>query len=712
MQKIKNLFLATICTLSIYGNAQTTWTTQTYSPDVTGIENNPMKGWLPGFTGVKSTFPYSMDHFYMSLNSVYKDMGQCDWTAFDNELNRITSKGGHAAMRFWIDYPDSPSGMPAFLLDDIGSKVPMYDSNSPDWNNETLMLALEDFIALFGARYDGDPRIVMVEAGLYGFWGEWHTSGQSTWPMTQQNKDRLIVAYNNAFKKTHVALRSANHPSTKALAMTVGYYDDSFAHQTLCTAGTWCYWYTLVQKDVVDNYKYHPMGGELRPEIQDEIFDAWPNASRTVTENMLMEDLQTCINTTHLSFMKSFYLYKNIPTPTEWTNAIKAHKMMGYQFYARSVMITPGNSSNFTLSLNLQNRGVAPIYYNWQVEFSAINSSGQWLGVIGSADWNITSILPNSTDFFKQFTGNLPGIDTYKILMRFKNPLDSFSTNARVLRFANEMQDIDKSGWLTLGTVSTIQAPLGGTNRTIPGLIEGEHYDEGGQGIAFNDNTTKQGVITERPNDNVDITSKVSASNSLTIGFSSSGEWLEYSVNSTAGNYNVILDYYCGSASRGQLKVSLDNTELATISNIVNSGWDTRVSSTVSNIYIPGGKNKILKLEYVNGAGFNIDDIQFISTTNPQNSKSIISGNDKTNSNLNNANRIYPNPVTKFLNIESDKGTITDLTIYSMSGQILYRKASVASSMQIDISSLNIKGMVMVKINTGTNATIHKVLIM
>ena len=31
------------------------------------------------------------------------------------------------------------------------------------------------FVAALGNRYDGDPRIGYITAGLYGFWGEEHT---------------------------------------------------------------------------------------------------------------------------------------------------------------------------------------------------------------------------------------------------------------------------------------------------------------------------------------------------------------------------------------------------------------------------------------------------------------------------------------------------------------------------------------------------------
>lgn len=458
--RIFNLFLfLSFLLLCAIGNAQITMTDQVYNPDVKNIENNPMKGLMPGYTGIKSNFPYSTDHFYIKLNSVYKDWGKCDWAAFDKELNRIVSGGRHVVARFFIDYPGQSNGLPNFLLDNVGTKVPMYDDNSPNWNNDTLMVALEQFISLFGAKYDGDSRIVMIEAGLYGYWGEWHCYPENDWEMNQANKDRLIIAYNKAFKKTHIGLRHAGHPGKVALAKTVGYYDDSFCYQTLCTGGNWCFMYSLIQRGLTDNYKYHPMGGEIRPEVQSTLFNDWPNT--------VGEDITKSVTSSHMSFNKAFYLFKQQPTATQLANGLKMTKMMGYQFFVKSVQLAPAEADSFKLNLNIQNRGVAPIYYNWQVEFSAINSTGQWLGIIGTADWNTNTIYPDAANYLKTFSGKLPSKDIYKILMRFKNPLDSYNSNARVLRFANQKQDVDKSGWLTLGTIDLIST---GTIRENLGL--------------------------------------------------------------------------------------------------------------------------------------------------------------------------------------------------------------------------------------------------
>lgn len=686
--------------LSSVVRGQAGWSPLLYDPDVQNIEHNPMKGWMPGYKGINSVFPYSIDHFYIPLSDVYKDWGDCDWTAFEEELDRIVGGGRHVVTRFYIDYPNRASAMPDFLVDDIGYQVPMYDENSPHWNDDTLMLALEGFIAMLGERYDGDPRITFIEAGLYGFWGEWHTYPNNDWQMTQANKDRLLIAYDNAFDTTHIGLRQSGHASTYDLKMSVGYYDDSFAYNTLCT-GSWCSWNGNILPDgITDNYKYHPFAGELRPQIQNNIFDAWPNDTYSSEDDMIMEDLETCIRTTHLSFMKAYYLFNKIPTATEFENALKSLKMMGYEFFISSVRLAADTLSNVTVDVKIQNRGVAPFYYDWDVEFAAIDSSGYFLDAIGTAHWNIHKIFPDSTEHLRSFSTPIYGNDTYTILMRIVNPLEEITENARILRFANETQDSDMEGWLSLGTVtinasevettgvsidncpsdsllagnnysltaslvpfnatnqtvywhssdpavttidamgeitahalgsstitlfnhdSTItdvclikvsdplQWPFENETRSIPGRLEGEYFDEGGEGIAYHDDSTKNGNNQFRPYVWVDFNTHATASNDYVIGWTADGEWLEYTIDADSGIYDITLLYHSG-ASPGRLKVLLDSKKLTTFTELKNQGnWGIPATLSARGIEIPGGKKKILRLEII-GQGYDIDALDF-----------------------------------------------------------------------------------------------------
>ncbi|WP_372934035.1 Ig-like domain-containing protein [Mariniphaga sediminis] len=157
---------------------------------------------------------------------------------------------------------------------------------------------------------------------------------------------------------------------------------------------------------------------------------------------------------------------------------------------------------------------------------------------------------------------------------------------------------------------NTNQYPYQGMQRNIPGFIEGEFYDEGGEGFAYHADTLKEGTGNFRPEDNVDILSRDSASNGYCVGFTGNGEWLEYTLDVTSGLYNISLHYFC-SEPVGELILSLDGTVLTTISGLSSNGGETPLTFEVEKVPITGGQKKTLKLEFSGGSGFELDGIEF-----------------------------------------------------------------------------------------------------
>lgn len=449
----KFIFLICFC-LILSSNriiAQTSWTDQVYSPDQKNIENNPLKGIIPGYNYYNNNFPYSTEHFYIALNTTFIDWNNFDWKTFESELNRVSAKGCHAVPRFYIDFPGREYAMPKFLQ----SLVPAHNytdngnttSKSPYWNTDTLIYALEQFAAAYGAKYDGDPRLGAVEIGLYGFWGEMHNYPHDDWDMVIAKRDRLVKAFTKSFTKTHVQIRYPAIVSTVDLRNAVGYYDDSYLVATV-GADSWDFWNLMVKNGATEAWKKHPMGGESMTAGTPlaSMWDNWPNT--------VGNDISTCIKTTHHSWFVDHSTFDQTLTAVQWTNKMKVHKMLGYQFFASSVQIILDSLNTITAKVKIQNKGVAPFYYNWKVEFLALSTSTNWSGMLGTADWGLDSIVPVAGDYLKTFiSGKELPIGKYKILMRFVNPLETISPLAKKLRFANQMQDADKDGWLTLGTV-------------------------------------------------------------------------------------------------------------------------------------------------------------------------------------------------------------------------------------------------------------------
>lgn len=83
---------------------------------------------------------------------------------------------------------------------------------------------------------------------------------------------------------------------------------------------------------------------------------------------------------------------------------------------------------------------------------------------------------------------------------------------------------------------STLQNPYRATPAAIPGKIEIEDFDLGGEGIAYHDASVANQGNQYRVNDGVDLEN--CSEGGYNIGYVAAGEWLEYTVNvATAGVY-------------------------------------------------------------------------------------------------------------------------------------------------------------------------------
>ncbi|HWP99702.1 MAG TPA: carbohydrate-binding protein, partial [Vicinamibacterales bacterium] len=87
--------------------------------------------------------------------------------------------------------------------------------------------------------------------------------------------------------------------------------------------------------------------------------------------------------------------------------------------------------------------------------------------------------------------------------------------------------------------VSAATSPFTGTPVGLPGTVEAENFDHGGQGVAYYDHTAGNAGGAYRATD-VDIAAAADTGGGYTLGWVGAGEWLAYTVNvSAAGTYDV-----------------------------------------------------------------------------------------------------------------------------------------------------------------------------
>ncbi|WP_299315001.1 glycosyl hydrolase [uncultured Aquimarina sp.] len=158
------------------------------------------------------------------------------------------------------------------------------------------------------------------------------------------------------------------------------------------------------------------------------------------------------------------------------------------------------------------------------------------------------------------------------------------------------------------------QLAYSGTPLNIPGTIEAGHYDvfEGGngQGITYVDNDAyNQGDF--RITEGVDA--NITDNEGVTVGWTGSGEWLEYTINvSNAGFYKVTSRYASGDINGGGpfwferdgVKISENITAPFTGTN-----WDVWQDVITEDVRLIAGE-QIIRVNIGNG-GFNLGRMTF-----------------------------------------------------------------------------------------------------
>ena len=146
----------------------------------------------------------------------------------------------------------------------------------------------------------------------------------------------------------------------------------------------------------------------------------------------------------------------------------------------------------------------------------------------------------------------------------------------------------------------------------IPGTVEAENFDVGGNGTAYNDtDNNNEGDAKYRTDEGVDI---VKGGTGNAVGYTTSSEWLEYTINvKQTGAYDVVASASNGS---GDIAIDLyiDDNKVASLSGSQtgNNKWDNYEELTAKIKEIKAGEH-ILKVKF----GSNNNNLDYIKFSEP-----------------------------------------------------------------------------------------------
>ncbi|MEL7118133.1 MAG: DUF4832 domain-containing protein [Bacteroidota bacterium] len=214
---------------------------------------------------------------------------------------------------------------------------------------------VEKLAAKLAEAWDNDPRVIHVEMGIIGLWGEQHT------PYPTEEVQRCMGnAFANAFKNKHVLHRWSHHFQD----YDFGIYADSWGHDQ--DRG---YDVALLG----DKWKTKPITGEVAYNWGNAHIQPGAAPDSTVLLDRHRKHLIESIRTLHCSYL--FWLGRyDWRNPAIQKGADELQKAFGYRYVIDTIGFTPTlKNDHLGIYFEVTNTASAPFYYQFLMEVALLD---------------------------------------------------------------------------------------------------------------------------------------------------------------------------------------------------------------------------------------------------------------------------------------------------------------------------------------------------
>ncbi len=162
----------------------------------------------------------------------------------------------------------------------------------------------------------------------------------------------------------------------------------------------------------------------------------------------------------------------------------------------------------------------------------------------------------------------------------------------------------------------TPQAPYGGVPAAVPGTLQAENYDTGGQGVGYSVPSVN-GTGNSYRADGVDLEGTADTGGGYNLGWTSGGQWFRYTVNvATAGRYTLSARVAAPAAvsAAWHLADAAGANLTGPVSVPATGAWQSWTAVTAS-LTLPAGQQVLTLVE--DAAGWNLNSAQFTAAGGP-----------------------------------------------------------------------------------------------
>jgi hypothetical protein len=159
--------------------------------------------------------------------------------------------------------------------------------------------------------------------------------------------------------------------------------------------------------------------------------------------------------------------------------------------------------------------------------------------------------------------------------------------------------------------------PYQGVPPALPGILQVEHFDSGGPGVAYRDNSAGNEGGQLRATD-VDIEPTADAGGGFNVGWIGAGEWLTYTVNvNAAGTYDIGVRV-ASQGSGGTFHIEVGGVDVTGPMVVPDTGgWQTWTTIIRPRVSLAAGTQVWRLVMDANGSTGAIGNINYIRVGGP-----------------------------------------------------------------------------------------------
>lgn len=370
------------------------------------------------------------DNSLVYIDILWKDIepqeGQYDFSLVYEEdyIEEYKTLGKKAVLRFICDKPSTEEhiDIPDWLYEETADGT-LYDTSygkgySPDYENEVFIQAHERAVRAIADEFTQDNFLAYVQLGSLGHWGEWHVKGdEGIVPMpSEETAMEYVRQYVEAFPNTRLMMR---RPFLGVQEYGLGVFNDMTGDEE--ETKTWLSWlneggeytaprttYTLYAID--DFYLQGAVGGEFTSGL------SW--------EDMLGENLErtkSLVTDSHMSFIGPKVPH-HLEAPGYQVQADEIRSLLGYKLGIEKAVISHDRLfSTWDIEMTWNNKGIAPIYYNWPVYLYFYDKEDR-LVQKSPVDMDIAKIVPDSSVTVKEKV-HIRAVEIGRITVGIEDPM-------------------------------------------------------------------------------------------------------------------------------------------------------------------------------------------------------------------------------------------------------------------------------------------------